>query len=440
MSWADRVASKGANVKLLLALHVDRWKEWEKYVDVLKDAGFEERMPPVSREWDKIETKALEDTEKPKLNDGGESQLQLAFVRKLRKKKAEGKKFKQAWAKRMLQRGEDYVLLDAGFGSVNTTSDLDVNVVSTTDEVVTLWLEFIRVRGYAFCEHWDSNFYYQPGVWNDQDVEPWTKVLLESGFKWTTDATALYELKCVKAYCDAYESGRYITVDGRRSIPRPDQMDASREQECYSNALYFGEKFRQACEAYMKGGSADQVRYAYLKYAVTKMEGLVSVTSLAVCKVFGPDVYEDYKMKKGLASGMREYVPGIAAYEMLRNLRMHASDEGYRSKYANRIVLSLFNASGMCFVHSKRFREVTKTNRAPLAAIADALGYLLDYMDDKGDYVVCPFEPRKSVWLGNLSDTLDILCDRAYDYVDGLIKESTSNKSKGVKYVDDLVK
>ena len=240
-SWADRVARCGDSVDDLVELHKSRWSEWENYIDRLKAAGFKETTLPVSREWDKLVEKALKNTERNSV-ETTESQLQLDFVRKLRELSRElvstdgdtdtVLQFKVAWAKRLLHRGDDYILLDAEFGSLNTTSDLDVNVVSTTSDVFDVWIVFTREfvasraskdKEYAasFCEYWDSNFYYEPGVWNGKDVVPVTKKLMFDGFVWTTKSTALYELHCVKAYCDAYERGKNIVVDDMRSIPRP---------------------------------------------------------------------------------------------------------------------------------------------------------------------------------------------------------------------------
>ena len=278
---------------------------------------------------------------------------------------------------------------------------------------------------------------------------PLTRVLMAQGFAWTTRDTALYELACVKAYCDAYERDKIIVVDGREAKPRPVDMTVEDEQKCYSTSLHFAEAFRKAYEAYMNGGSADQVRYAYLKYAVTKIEGLVSVTSLAVCKVFGDDVFEDYVEKVRKGKYMKPYISGIAAYEMLRNLRMHAHLGKYKSKYANRLMYTLLNTPGLCGrcgrtfrFNNTKFEEIKKSNDAALKKIARAIAMLLDFMDGTSDYEGkgCPYILEQDKWLVNIRGTLKELCDRAYDYTDGLIKEQTSEKKKGTEYVKELIK
>ena len=45
-----------------------------------------------------------------------------------------------------------------------------------------------------------------------------------------------------------------------------------------------------------------------------------------------------------------------------------------------------------------------------------------------------PLLSDSKVWLKNLGGKLKILCARAFDYVDGLIKEETSEKERGSKY------
>lgn len=460
-TWEERVKNCGYSLGDLLNLHRSRWDEWETYIELLKKEGYREYEKPYPRKWDKI----LESTSKIPLNMSPEErsqfELENKFVRRLgnqyRKRGSVTdvmRKFQVAWAKRTLQKGDDYVLLDASFGSLNTTSDLDINVVSTTKEAFTLWMKFTRAfvkrktEAASFCEYWDSNFYYEPGIYVDE-VMPLTRVLMAQGFAWTTRDTALYELACVKAYCDAYERDKIIVVDGREAKPRPVDMTVEDEQKCYATSLHFAEAFRKTYEAYMNGGSADQVRYAYLKYAVTKIEGLVSVTSLAVCKVFGDDVFEDYVEKVRKGKYMKPYISGIAAYEMLRNLRMHAHLGKYKSKYANRLMYTLLNTPGLCGrcgrtfrFNDTKFEEIKKSNDAALKKIARAIAMLLDFMDGTSDYEGkgCPYILEQDKWLKNLRDKLKELCDRAYDYTDGLIKEQTSEKKKGTEYVKELIK
>ena len=454
MNWERRVVDCQGNVDALVELHRDRLNRWDDYIKLLTDKGYKE----VGRDKRKVE-----DMKDVKVENAD-------FLKKLINP---GQGVNSPWAKIRLEKGEVYVLMDAGFGSLDPTSDLDVNVVSTNDEVLKLWMQFttdiVKEKSIAsFCEYYDSNFYYEPGTTRpiesngkkSKEVVPWTKTLMTKKFEWTTASTALYELSCVKTYCDAYESYQDIVVEGKVSSPRPVGMTLDREQACYRTSLHFAEEFRKACEKYDYSGAdidADTVRYAYLKYAVTKIEALVSVTSLAVCKVFGKDVFDIYKEKQ--AKYLTPYVSGISAYEMLRNLKMHSHDNKYKSKYANRLRYALFNTEGLCNQCSRAQRfdmdndkivkvdEVAKTNSAELRSMTQPIAVILDFMDGKDTYDdgPCPYvkmangNPDKNKWLKNLKGTLAELCDRAYDYVEGLIKEETSKKKQGTKYVDTLI-
>lgn len=418
----------------LVTLHNQRWSQWRDYIEVLESLGFEyvrTRLRNLNKDIKRMRSDL-------KSSPSDELKFQIAFVERL-------KGSDLVFDKILMHRGGDYILLDASFGSMNTTSDLDVNVVSTTPEAFEAWMDFTRKfversGAASFCEYWDSNFYYEPGVWQGGTVRSLTSLLISKKFVWTTRHTALYELSCVKAYCDAYEKSKNIVVDGRVSSPNPANMTLDREQACYETALYFAEAFRAA---YAKGNE-DAIRYAYLKYAVTKIEGLVSLPSLAVSKVFGESGFEDFVDKKGSGKYLKTYMTGISAYELLRNIRMHSKNGKYKSKYANRMRYVLSDAGGLCTACSRRFMNpIVKTNSADLRMIERAIVSLLDFMDGKSKYEnkygTCPYLSTSSVWLENLGGKLKILCTRAFDYVEGLIKEETSEKERGTDYVVELI-
>jgi hypothetical protein len=63
---------------------------------------------------------------------------------------------------------------------------------------------------------------------------------------------------------------------------------------------------------------------------------------------------------------------------------------------------------------------------------------MLDFMDGEKDYEgkACEFV-NNAKWVKNLGNSLEILCNRCYDYVQGLIKLETGSpeKKKGIDYV-----
>lgn len=500
-TWAEQVEACGKNIKQLVALHVDRWEQWGKYIALLKKIGYRE-VYRKERDWDDLLMNLA-----AKINDTPAMALELNFqkdfLNNLATKKSEvGKNGrgrilrKSAWSKRMFQKGDDYILLDASFGSLNTTSDLDINVVCTNQDAMDIWMEFAALfvdtheTAKSFCEFWDSNFYYEPGVCvfpgdiigkqltnvEDHEYEDIVAeermmfslpvMLMNSGFAWTSANTAMYELQCVDAYSNAYERNKDIILDGFRASPNPFQFDKKKEQDCYKSGLHFAEAFRSAYEAYQADPSlADGVRFAYLKYAVTKIEGLVSVTSLAVCKVFGKGVWHDYVDKVGKAKYLEPYMAGISAYEMLRNLQMHShklkyKSTRYKSKYANRLVYVLMHNDNLCLAHYRQHRferegkyiDIAKSNDASLEAISKALGFLLDFMDgldsEESRRAECEFlgKDSRGVWVKNLEERLPELCRMTKEYVEGYIKKSTNvrnadeQEKDGKDFVKELIK
>lgn len=442
-TWKGQI--EGKSVDDIVSLHVERWDKWEEYIDRLKVKGFVELTPPDNDKW------AVRNWTEIKADVQG---TELEFVKKLEAKRRNVLTDKYeldmqtAWAKRKLSRGSDTVLLDASFGSLNTTSDLDINVVSTTPEVMEVWMEFTRAfvassSAQSFCEFWDSNFYYEPGV----DYVSIPKRLMADKFPWTTPSTALYELQCVDVYTRAYETTSDIEIEGRRATPNPVQMTMEKEQRCYASSLYFAEKFREAYASYLEGGEREDVRIAYLNYAVTKIEGLVSVTSLAICMVFGKEVFQQYVNKKDMY--LEPYMCGIAAYEMLRNLQMHSHDGLYKSKYANRLMYVLVNTPGLCDGHGRVLRwdkvaKIDKTNTAGLTVISRAIGFLLDFMDGEDEYEGgCEFlsEASRAKWERNLGDSLALLCKKTKAYVEGRIKLDTGKdeEREGREYAKNLI-
>ena len=450
LTWSDRIKSSKKPERV--QLHVDRWKAWEEFFDFLIEKGWEEILEEFKPRKSKIPSK------------------ETAFENKVIES---GK----TWAHRMFRHDtppdvefDDFVEFDAGFGSMNPPSDLDVNVVSTTSDVLDHWMEYTRSYVKAtnvgsFCEYWDSNFYYAPGLINGGRLFGYLEHLSKLGFRWTTPDTALYELQCVDAYTRAYEEVKDIIVDGYKSRPNPEGISSAKEQDIYHANLEMGEKFRKACEDWLKGGSADAVRYAYLQYAVTKVEGLVCVTSLAICKVLGEEFFVEYVNKEDpdedpdnpseFKKWFKPYMAGISAYEMLRNLQMHVHDGMYKSKYAKRLIWVLLNNKGLCKSHEPRSKlarkatmeewdddpakSITKNNTSSIHDIAKAIGFLLDFMDGIDEYDgECDFM-NSDEWESNLGETLDKLCVMTKKYVEGLIKEETSEKQKGVDYVKNLV-
>ena len=339
--WAERLRDKSLEEKV--ELHVERWRAWDSFIHEFANGR------EIYTEINEIKIKGNEE----------EKRFQLALgSRKVR------------WSKKRVGN----TLFDASFGSLNSTSDLDVNVLSTDSKVLDTWIKYLKIwqskhPGATFTNYFDSNFYFEPC---DDDLQSLKAKLVNEDFVWTTALTYRKEFAVVKAYTDAYENKS--TIDG--ISPNPESMDASMEILYYTKMIRSSEEFRDAVlskDNYL-------IRDKYLENASCKIEGIVSIPALVICGVFGDDLLKKYMNKEvNLYSKALE----IAVYEMLRNLRMHAHKNGelyFKSKYANRLINLLKNDKNICKNNNV---HLEKTNEASLQYIKPALVFLLDYMDGK---------------------------------------------------------
>ena len=405
-TWGERIK---VPMKDQVALHVKRWQLWNEFIDYCIEKGFEDSPD------DRVSHGAVLP------GSGDEHQFQLALM--------DGNR-SIMWKKRLLRRGgEPAVLFDCSFGSVNSTSDLDVSVIATDSRVMRLWIKWVPL---PFCETWDSNFYFEPGISTADTVVSWTNML--PGFEWTTPESASYELQCIEAYTRAYSEGRQVEVEGRRTTPNPTDISPSQELDMYRTCMHFAEAFRAACE------SGRGIRRAFLNYGLSKTEGLVSYTSLAICGVFGKKVQDDFILKTGSAAYLNRepYLAALGAYEMLCNLRMHRTTGGYKSKYANRLMRILEGNPELCRGH-ERVKPLQKKNDMGMLEMLRALGFVLDYMDGiaKEEYVgVCSFVGR----LKHLAKKIDLdeLCAQLYGYLDAQIKADEVRGDDTNDYLKEL--
>lgn len=337
--WADRLLGKSLEEKV--QMHVDRWSAWDAFISYFADGR------KIYTEIDEIKIKGNDE----------EKRFQLALDSK-----------KVRWSKKRVES----TLFDASFGSLNSTSDLDINVLSTDSNVLVKWIQYLKIwqsehPGNTFTNYYDSNFYFEPC---DANLQSFKALLVYDHFAWTNSLTYRKEFETVKAYTDAYE--RKSTISG--ISPNPEGMNASMEILYYRKMIQSSDAFRNA----VLSKNQDAIRESYLDFAICKIEGIVNIPALVICGVFG-----DVLMKKYMNKEVPIYPKAleIAVYEMLRNLRMHAHKDGelyFKSKYANRLINLLKNDQNIC---EKNDIHLEKTNEATLQTIKPALVFLLDYMD-----------------------------------------------------------
>lgn len=355
--WARRIG--GATVDQKVALHVKRWKVWDAFINKL---GTE------------IETQVDEITIE---DDDAEKDF-----------KTELKKSGARWSKKTVQTDHGRVCFDASFGSLNSTSDLDINILSANTEVLDSWIEYMRTwheenPGETFTNYYDSNFYFEPCIVADKSFTSLRLDLVNKKFEWTTDTSYPAEFEAVKAYADAYRNKTKLM--GLEIMPNPEKMTQSDEISYLIKCKTTSDNFQNAYKTYIhnrKYTISDEIkknlRDSYLKFAQCKIEGIVSIPALAICGVFGKETMKQFVEDNEDTKGLE-----IAVYEMLRNLQMHSHDYKYKSKYANRLIKLVSHNSNLCNDRRNSVPELEKKNDASLNDINKAIVFLLDFIDGK---------------------------------------------------------
>ena len=374
--WATRIEM--ANVDQRVQLHLARWQQWNTFIASLEPNSEPERI---------IQTVADDDQERE-------------FKNKLQAQEG-------PWSVWHIEKdGVPYITFDASFGSLNSTSDLDINVISSDTSVLEKWKDFVaqhtvNEQPASFSVYWDSNFYFEPAEIVEGKLKSIKEELLDNHFQWTTPATAKTEFEAVKSYADAYWHNRMLPIDTYRVKPNPEGLTLRQELQYYEATIHFANAFKN-----------DHSILNYLKFASCKIEGLVSIPALAICNVFGSDVYGDFIYKRNRAEYLHANPIGtaIAVYELVRNLEIHAhKHEGhleFKSKYANRLLNILANDINICEKCKQDLRSkkhghqnaLEKTNAATFSDLHLAMRFLRDYMDGISEYAFgrCQFieDPR----------------------------------------------
>lgn len=339
--WAQRIADCKNDMEKV-NLHVERWKAWDAFIYKFANGR------TIVKEVLDISI------------DENEREFQEAL-------EAKGIR----WSKKIV--GD--VVFDASFGSLNSTSDLDINVLSPNTEVLKEWISFLekwlsKHPNKTFTNYYDSNFYFEPC---DESLQSLKLLLVNMDFEWTTPESYMKEFEAVKRYTTAYL--KETPIDDIH--PNPKNMNSSDEIRYYTKCRVLANAFSKAY--YSK--KAEDIREAYLNFALCKIEGIVSIPALAICGVFGPEIMQRYIQKRDIHPKALQ----IGVYEMLCNLRMHAhrvkGELRFKSKYANRLINLLRNNAFIC--EEDNVSSLTKTNEASMDDIKAAMIYLLDYLDER---------------------------------------------------------
>lgn len=340
--WADRI-SRCASPRDKVLLHENRWDAWNTFIESFAKGSIKKETLPIT-----IDHNQEED----------EKQFQKLLIAS-----------KKRWSK--IEAGD--VVFDASFGSANSTSDLDITVLSKDTRVLNAWVEYLQIwqknnPGKTFTNYYDSNFYFEPC---DDSMQSLKLGLVDIDF--TTQDSYFEEFTAVKEYTDAYQHEGKV----RGIYPNPRKMTPDDEIAYYKKSGRLAQKFAEA----VASNQLKNIRKTYLDFALCKIEGIISIPALAICGVFGPEVMQKFIQKKDIHPKALQ----IGIYEMLCNLRMHSHNSGelhFKSKYAIRLVNLLRNNKFIC--PADKVPPLSKTNEASMEDIKPAMIFLLDYLDEDG--------------------------------------------------------
>ena len=362
-TWQERIARTGYNPEAdkmtedtilyqLASLHDDRFYFWKCFINSFFD----------------------------KKNDKKNDWKKTVCSRKMPYKKFEKMVVDRGnvWSKITLlnRKGEEQYIFDAGFGSLDVESDLDVSIYGIDVEIIQEWIVFLkqnRPQNSTFSAYYDSNFYFEPSI-RDSDGKLVSraknevrKFLITRETEGETNTehslipnkTNIVEamgiiVKYAKAYIDGkplilkkhvkdgkLHDGSFLTV-----YPNPQSNDFRLEEEIeqYAAMEYFGHECKDP-RSTMKD---------FMIFGCTKSEALLSAMSVAICAVFGDHMKSE--IIDGIDGINDKKIRGddtswrlITALEMLYNLKMHQDNHGHiKTKYIRRLEDTLVASKFRC--------------------------------------------------------------------------------------------
>ena len=330
------------------------------------------------------------------------------------------------FAKKILSKGKTpVVVFDAAFGSMDSTSDLDIGVVSTEGKVIDEWINYIKKqqktitpKTMTFTEYWDSNFYFEPGVVQSGKLVSKVQANLQQALP--TKTTMVKDMELIEKYAKAYEGKTPMKLGKYSLYPNPDASGFNQAAEIkqYQAMAEYGKK----C---FKSFSPKSVQ----ELACCKTEGLICVGSLAICGVFGKAIQKEFIDDK---AGQPWRL--ISAFEMILNLKMHMHGGMVKTKYLERLDNVLRKGQNAC---KKKARtsitgDISKTKKSgKLAKLQGKVLTLINMVvEDEQDGRDCP-DPKKSK--RTFPQDIQLMKELIRRYASGA-KAGTPKKTKFVTY------
>lgn len=401
--WADRVqrAKASGGEGAVVQLHKQRFQAWRAFIDYYARITESEQ-----------EEKARNN------NNNNDLEKSLSSV---------------SFAKITLWRGKTpHCVFDASFGSMDVTSDLDVTVISTNAYVVERWVSFLEwlyrqsdekkipylvPAGVTFTNYYDSNFYMDPGkVRFYESGRPELRTLMELQIEdvLPNKTTAVSQMQLIERYCNAYVQRKPLRVEMKpsgaeeKAFPNPDAKGFGRPQEV--------EQYKLQCKYALRCLKPDGFTLQNISnlYAC-KTEGLICPGSLAIVKVLGDEKQQCFMTgvnnKGGLCGPKDQTWRLVTAFEMLCNLKMHASDSQIKTKYLKRLDDALSGSVNRCKPASRLSKEVNKVfekskEHNKKVGIKAVLGLISEIVEDEINLTACPQRKNPTYYLHFLESQL----------------------------------
>lgn len=289
-------------------------------------------------------------------------------------------------------------IFDASFGSLDAPSDLDVQVIAIDTQVIHAWIEFLSTRSdeHTFTSYYDSNFYFEPAILKPESLQLISMAKNNLLSALSTTKTMFSEMERIEKYAKAYITKTAMSVDGLLVYPNPLSPNFDQDAEIVQyRAMAI---CAQMCfDQYSPTTAA--------KLASTKSEGLLSVGSLAICGVFGPDTQMNFIGDETPEQAWRL----VAAFEMLYNIKMHRHDDGagtdIKSKYLTRLNNVLLSSNFTCKEDSRsRITRYIKQNQKKKNVLEKEIIHLVNaVVEDEINKEACP---RDFEWDTTLNENI----------------------------------
>ena len=307
------------------------------------------------------------------------------------------------FAKKTLSRDNiPVVVFDAGFGSMDATSDLDISVVSTNINVLTEWIQYLQIQqeniNITFTQYWDSNFYFVPGIVIESKLVPKLQKDLEKTLP--NKETMIRDAEMIEKYATAYVEKRSIKLGEYYVYPNADAVGFNKDAEIeqYEAMAYFGEICLK------RKNNHQQISN---DLACTKIEGLICAGSLAICGVFGKELQEKYIGKMENSQPWRL----VTAFEMLWNLKIHMHGTDVKTKYLERLDNVLKQGDNSCTEDIRKFitddiKKIKKAHKStPLSGV---LSFINMVIEDEQNGTKC-LKKTTEVKNRTLEDNIELL-------------------------------